>query len=85
MLTIVFWRDKDMSGDVAVRPDGKISLPLLNDVQAAGLTPEQLRAADHRRRRRSSSRIRPSPSSSRQINSRKVFITGQVASRARIR
>src|SRR6476659_1193127 len=44
VLTVVFWRDKDMSTDVAVRPDGKISLPLLNDVQASGLTPEQLRA-----------------------------------------
>src|SRR5690348_10102800 len=43
VLTILFWRDKDMSGDFTVRPDGKISLPLLNDVQAAGLTPEQLR------------------------------------------
>ena len=43
VLSIVFWRDKDMSADVAVRPDGKISLPLLNDVQAAGLTPPQLR------------------------------------------
>ena len=44
VLSIVFWRDKDMSVDVVVRPDGKISLPLLNDMQAAGLTPEQLRA-----------------------------------------
>ena len=44
VLSIVFWRDKDMSADVVVRPDGKISLPLLNDVQAAGLTPDQLRA-----------------------------------------
>ena len=43
LLAIVFWRDKDMSSEVAVRPDGKISLPLLNDVQAAGLTPPQLR------------------------------------------
>ena len=42
-LTVLFWRDKDMSSEVVVRPDGKISLPLLNDVQAAGLTPEQLR------------------------------------------
>ena len=42
--SIVFWRDKDMSADVVVRPDGKISLPLLNDIQAAGLTPDQLRA-----------------------------------------
>jgi polysaccharide export outer membrane protein len=43
VLTLVFWRDKDMSGDVSVRPDGKISVPLVNDVQAAGLTPDQLR------------------------------------------
>ena len=43
VLGIVFWRDKDMSVDVAVRPDGQITLPLLNDVRAAGLTPLQLR------------------------------------------
>ena len=43
VLSITFWRDKDMSADVTVRPDGKISLPLLNDVQAAGYTPEELR------------------------------------------
>src|SRR3954469_21423315 len=42
VLTIVFWREKDLSSDVVVRPDGKISLPLLQDVQAAGLTPDQL-------------------------------------------
>src|SRR5688500_6856621 len=41
-LTVVFWRDKELSADVVVRPDGKISLPLLNDIQAAGYTPEQL-------------------------------------------
>src|SRR5262245_22022348 len=44
ILMIVFWRDKDMSADVVVRPDGKISLPLLNDVTAAGYTPDELRA-----------------------------------------
>src|SRR6187399_2385701 len=43
VLTIVFWRDKDMSADVTVRPDGKISLPLINDIHAADLTPDQLR------------------------------------------
>src|SRR5262245_11351467 len=42
-LTIMFWREKDMSAEVIVRPDGKITLPLLNEVQASGLTPEQLR------------------------------------------
>lgn len=42
VLSVVFWREKDMSADVIVRPDGKISLPMLNDVTAAGLTPEAL-------------------------------------------
>src|SRR5215831_2991858 len=44
VLSIMFWRDKDMSADVIVRPDGKISLPLLNEIMAAGQTPEALRA-----------------------------------------
>src|SRR5262245_19860950 len=43
VLTVFFWRSKELSGDVTVRPDGKVSLPLLNDIDAAGLTPEQLR------------------------------------------
>ena len=43
MLAILFWRDKEMSGEYVVRPDGQITLPLLSDIQAAGLTPEQLR------------------------------------------
>ncbi len=43
ILSVVYWREKDMSTDVAVRPDGKISLPLLNDISAAGLSPTQLR------------------------------------------
>jgi polysaccharide biosynthesis/export protein len=78
VLTIVFWRDKDMSGDVGVRPDGKISLPLLNDVQAAGLTPEQLR----QQITTSAARLVEDPTVTvvvKEINSRKVFITGQVA------
>src|SRR5262249_24394653 len=43
LLFVGLCRDKDLSGEVVVRPDGKISVPLVNDVQAAGLTPEQLR------------------------------------------
>ena len=42
VLAVTFWRDPRMSGDVVVRPDGMISVPLLNDVHAAGSTPEQL-------------------------------------------
>src|ERR1700720_4000757 len=42
VLDISVWKEPDLSRSVPVRPDGKISMPLLNDVQAAGLTPMQL-------------------------------------------
>jgi polysaccharide export outer membrane protein len=43
MLLISVWKNETMTRTVPVRPDGKISLPLLNDVQAAGLTALELR------------------------------------------
>ena len=43
MLNISVWNNTAISRTVPVRPDGKISLPLVNDVHAAGLTPNQLR------------------------------------------
>jgi polysaccharide export outer membrane protein len=77
VLSIVFWRDQDMSADVTVRPDGKISLPLLKEVPAAGYTPEQLReklvevASDYLEE--------PNPTVLvKEIRSRNVFITGSV-------
>ncbi len=42
MLHISVWKEPDLTETLPVRPDGKISLPLLNDVVAAGLTPSQL-------------------------------------------
>ena len=77
-LSIVYWRDKDLSAEVVVRPDGLISLPLLNDVAAAGLTPEELRVVVTK----GASKFIEEPTVSvvvKAINSRKVFITGQVA------
>jgi polysaccharide export outer membrane protein len=77
LLSIVFWRDKDMSADVVVRPDGKISLPLLNDVDAAGLTPDQLRD----QLTKAASKYLEEPNATvvvKEIRSRKVFITGMV-------
>jgi len=44
LLDISVWKEPDLTRSVPVRPDGKISLPLLNDVQAAGETPTQLAA-----------------------------------------
>jgi polysaccharide export outer membrane protein len=77
VLTVVIWREKDISGDVQVRPDGKISLPLLNDVQAAGYTPEQLR----KQLTDAVAKYIEQPEVTvivKAINSRKVYITGQV-------
>jgi polysaccharide biosynthesis/export protein len=77
VLAIVFWRDKDMSTEVVVRPDGKISLPLLNDIQASGLSPEQLRL----QLTEAASKLIEEPTVTivvKAINSRKVFVMGQV-------
>jgi polysaccharide biosynthesis/export protein len=77
VLGIVFWRERDMSADVVVRPDGRISLPLLNDVDVAGLTPDQIRE----RITELAKRYIEDPNATvvvKQINSRKVYITGNV-------
>src|SRR5947207_846645 len=42
VLSIVVWHEPDLTNKATVRPDGKIGLPLLNDVQASDLTPRQL-------------------------------------------
>ena len=43
VLDISVWKNEELTRTVVVRPDGNISLPLLNDLQAAGLTPMELR------------------------------------------
>jgi polysaccharide biosynthesis/export protein len=43
MLQISVWKNESLCRQLPVRPDGKISMPLLHDVQASGLTPMQLR------------------------------------------
>lgn len=43
VLDISVWKTADLTKKVPVRPDGMISLPLVNDIQAAGLTPLELR------------------------------------------
>lgn len=45
VLQISVWKNEALSRTVPVRPDGQISLPLLNDVPVAGLTPMELREA----------------------------------------
>ena len=77
VLSIVYWKDKDMSADAKVRPDGRIALPLINEVQAAGLTPAQL----HEKLIEESKKYMEDANITvvvREINSRKAFITGEV-------
>jgi polysaccharide export outer membrane protein len=77
ILTVAFWRDQTMTADVVVRPDGKITLPLLNEIEAAGLRPEELRL----RVVEAASKIIEGPTVNvivKQINSRKVFVMGEV-------
>lgn len=79
VLGVLFWRDQDMTGDVTVRPDGMVTLPLLGDLLAAGLKPEMLRDEIQKK---ASSKYLEDPNVTvvvRQIHSRKVFITGLVA------
>jgi polysaccharide export outer membrane protein len=77
VLDIAVWNNTDISRTVPVRPDGKISLPLLNDVQAAGLTPMQLRDVVVKKL---TSYI-PTPTLSiivREVHSFKVTVIGEV-------
>lgn len=78
VLAVRFWRRDDISADVVVRPDGKISLLLLDDIQAAGLTPEQLRDAIRTKADRFFEDARVTVIV-KEVNSRMVYITGLVA------
>lgn len=77
VLEIDVWNNTAISRTVPVRPDGKISLPLLNDVQAAGLTPMQLQAVLSKKL----VEFIPTPQVSvivREVNSFKVSVLGEV-------
>lgn len=77
VLNIDVWKEQEISRIVPVRPDGKISLPLLNDVQAAGLTPMQLQAAlrDALKKFISDPQVTVIVT---QVNSRRIFVLGEV-------
>jgi polysaccharide biosynthesis/export protein len=77
VLSVVFWKEPDISAQVRVRPDGKISLPLLRDVRASGLTPEQLRQQLEADAKPFFADINATVIVN-EVNSRKVFVTGEV-------
>jgi polysaccharide biosynthesis/export protein len=73
----LFGQDPKYSGDVTVRPDGKITLPLLDDVRAAELTPLELKAVLTREYLKYFEEAVVYVSA-KEIRSRKVYITGEV-------
>src|SRR5438093_11330448 len=76
-LHISVWKEPDLTNTLPVRPDGKISMPLLNDVQAAGLTPMQL--ADSITDRLKKFVADPHVTVVvTQMNSQRVYVTGEV-------
>ena len=76
-LKISVWNEANLSETVPVRPDGKISMPLLNDVDAAGLTPTQLKDSITEKLRKFISDPRVTIVVLA-MNSRRVFVTGEV-------
>jgi len=78
VLTVTVWKEPTLSGNVLVRPDGMISLPLLGDVQASGMTPLQL--ADQIAKKLKKFVQDPNVSVViSQIHSKVVYLLGEVA------
>jgi polysaccharide biosynthesis/export protein len=77
VVRIDVWKETEISRSVPVRPDGKISLPLLNDVQAAGLTAMELANAISEGLKKFITNPQVTVSVT-EINSRRVYVTGEV-------
>jgi polysaccharide export outer membrane protein len=77
VLRIDVWKENEISRSVPVRPDGKISLPLLNDVQAAGRTSMELAntITEGLKKFINSPQVTVTVT---EINSRRVYVTGEV-------
>lgn len=76
-LRISVWKEPDLTETLPVRPDGKISMPLLNDVQAAGLTPLQLKDSLTEKLKKYIADPRVTVVVTA-MNSRRIFVTGEV-------
>jgi polysaccharide biosynthesis/export protein len=76
-LHVSVWKEAELTATVPVRPDGMISLPLLNDVQAAGITPMQLAASITEKLKKYVSDPRVTVVVTA-MNSRRVYILGEV-------
>jgi polysaccharide export outer membrane protein len=77
VLDVSVWKEPELTRSLQVRPDGKISMPLLNDIQAAGLTAAQLSQVITERLKK----FLTAPQVTvilTQINSQKVYVLGEV-------
>jgi polysaccharide export outer membrane protein len=77
VLHIAVWKENDLTATLPVRPDGKISLPLLDDVQAAGLTPKQLAVSVTEKLKKYIADPRVTVVVTA-INSKRVYLVGEV-------
>jgi polysaccharide export outer membrane protein len=77
VLSIDVWKEAEITRTVPVRPDGKISLPLLNDVQAAGLTTMDLASAITEKLRKFIANPQVTVIVTA-VNSQKIYILGEV-------
>lgn len=78
VIEVQVWKNESLSKTVTIRPDGKISLPLIGDVEAAGATANQLRDSIKEKLKQ----YKETPEVSvivKEINSMMVFVTGEVA------
>ena len=78
MLDIFVWKETELSRKVPVRMDGKISIPLVGEIQAAGLTPLKLKA-ELIDKLKAYVEVPNVTVTVMEVNSFKVFISGQVA------
>jgi len=76
-LHISVWKEPDLSETLPVRPDGKISMPLLNDIPAAGMTPLQLKDSITEKLKKYLADPRVTVVVTA-MNSRRIFVTGEV-------
>jgi len=78
VLEVTVWKEPELSGSVVVRPDGKITIPLVNEVYVIGLTPTDLQ-------NQLAEKLKPFVTvpqvsvSVKEINSRKVYLIGNAA------
>ena len=83
VIEVVVWRNPDLSGQAVIRPDGKVSLPLIGDVQASGVTADQL-AKDISNRYKE---YKENPAVSInvvEVNSYYVYVVGEVTTPGKI-